>query len=51
MEAGLGVEVAGGGQITALASDYDRLVVEVLGRTESVAVIRAVRRDFEWMST
>ncbi|MFJ9846501.1 helix-turn-helix domain-containing protein [Kitasatospora sp. NPDC101155] len=36
--------------ITALASDYDRLVAEALGRTESVAMIRAVRRDFEWMS-
>ncbi|MEU3565730.1 helix-turn-helix transcriptional regulator [Kitasatospora sp. NPDC006786] len=37
--------------ITALGNDYDRLVVEALGQTESVAMIRAVRRDFEWMST
>ncbi|MER7765729.1 helix-turn-helix transcriptional regulator [Kitasatospora sp. NPDC096140] len=37
--------------ITALADDYDRLVAEALSQTQSVAMIRAVRRDFEWTST
>ncbi|MFE2721163.1 helix-turn-helix transcriptional regulator [Kitasatospora sp. NPDC059327] len=37
--------------VAALAKDYDRLLIEALNRSESVAVIRAVRRDFEWMST
>ncbi|MER8102862.1 hypothetical protein [Kitasatospora sp. NPDC094016] len=37
--------------IAALADDYDRLVVEAMSQADSVAMIRAVRRDFEWMPT
>ncbi|MFE6050563.1 helix-turn-helix domain-containing protein [Kitasatospora sp. NPDC056446] len=36
---------------TALTRSYDRLAVEALGRTETLAFIRAARRDLEWMST
>ncbi|MFJ2189004.1 helix-turn-helix transcriptional regulator [Kitasatospora sp. NPDC087861] len=37
--------------VVALADDYDRLVVEAMSQADSVAMIRSVRRDFEWMST
>ncbi|MFD9689604.1 Scr1 family TA system antitoxin-like transcriptional regulator [Kitasatospora sp. NPDC059088] len=37
--------------IAALTKQYDRLAVEALGQAESLAFIRAVRRDLEWMST
>ncbi len=37
--------------VAALAKSYDRLAVEALGQAESLAFIRAVRRDLEWMST
>jgi hypothetical protein len=33
-----------------LTKGYDRLAVEALGQAETVAFIRAVRRDTEWMS-
>ncbi|MER7754454.1 helix-turn-helix transcriptional regulator [Kitasatospora sp. NPDC097643] len=36
--------------VAALACDYDRLAVESLSQADSVALIRSVRRDFEWMS-
>ncbi|MBD0669952.1 helix-turn-helix transcriptional regulator [Streptomyces sp. CBMA156] len=34
-----------------LTRSYDRLAVEALGQTESLAFIRSTRRDLEWMST
>ncbi|MFE5588331.1 Scr1 family TA system antitoxin-like transcriptional regulator, partial [Kitasatospora sp. NPDC056531] len=37
--------------VATLANSYDRLAIEALGRAESLAFIRAVRRDLEWMST
>ncbi|WP_030244671.1 helix-turn-helix domain-containing protein [Streptomyces sp. NRRL S-350] len=37
--------------VSVLAKSYDRLAVEALGRAESLAFIRAARRDLEWMST
>ncbi|WP_030062009.1 helix-turn-helix domain-containing protein [Streptomyces novaecaesareae] len=37
--------------VAALTKSYDRLAVEALGQAESLAFIRAVRRDLEWMST
>ncbi|MFI9366247.1 Scr1 family TA system antitoxin-like transcriptional regulator [Kitasatospora sp. NPDC053057] len=37
--------------VAALANSYDRLAIEALGRAESLAFIRAARRDLEWMST
>ncbi|MFE7531800.1 Scr1 family TA system antitoxin-like transcriptional regulator [Kitasatospora sp. NPDC057542] len=37
--------------VATLVKSYDRLAVEALGRAESLAFIRAARRDLEWMST
>ncbi|MFJ3220509.1 Scr1 family TA system antitoxin-like transcriptional regulator [Kitasatospora sp. NPDC086801] len=37
--------------VAALTTSYDRLAVEALGQAESLAFIRAARRDLEWMST
>ncbi|MER7849805.1 helix-turn-helix transcriptional regulator [Kitasatospora sp. NPDC096077] len=37
--------------VAALDSSYDRLAIEAHGRAESLAFMRAVRRDLEWMST
>ncbi|MFF7994940.1 helix-turn-helix domain-containing protein [Kitasatospora xanthocidica] len=37
--------------VAELTRGYDRLAVEALGQAESLAFIRAVRRDLEWMST
>ncbi|MFJ6385053.1 Scr1 family TA system antitoxin-like transcriptional regulator [Kitasatospora sp. NPDC092039] len=37
--------------VAAFVKSYDRLAVEALGQSESLAFIRAVRRDLEWMST
>ncbi|MFI8461167.1 helix-turn-helix domain-containing protein [Kitasatospora sp. NPDC085464] len=37
--------------VATLIESYDRLAVEALGQAESLAFIRAVRRDLEWMST
>ncbi|MFJ7907410.1 helix-turn-helix domain-containing protein [Kitasatospora sp. NPDC096204] len=37
--------------VAVLTKSYDRLVVEAPGRAESLAFIRAARRDLEWMST
>ncbi|MGW7585293.1 helix-turn-helix domain-containing protein [Kitasatospora sp. NPDC054768] len=37
--------------VAVLAKGYDRLAVEALGRAESLAFIRAARRDLEWTST
>ncbi|MFJ2780101.1 MULTISPECIES: Scr1 family TA system antitoxin-like transcriptional regulator [unclassified Kitasatospora] len=36
--------------VAALAKDYNRLLIEAMNQAESVAMIRAVRRDFEWTS-
>ncbi|MEU8517056.1 helix-turn-helix transcriptional regulator [Kitasatospora sp. NPDC048722] len=36
--------------VAKLAKGYDRLAVEALGQAESLAFIRAARRDMEWMS-
>ncbi|MFJ2188878.1 Scr1 family TA system antitoxin-like transcriptional regulator [Kitasatospora sp. NPDC087861] len=36
--------------VTTLARSYDRLGVESMNQTDSLAMIRAVRRDLEWMS-
>ncbi|MEU9048649.1 MULTISPECIES: helix-turn-helix transcriptional regulator [unclassified Kitasatospora] len=37
--------------ISSLARDYDQLLVEAMNQADSVATIRSVRRDLEWMST
>ncbi|MFF4381746.1 helix-turn-helix domain-containing protein [Kitasatospora sp. NPDC001547] len=37
--------------VGALVKSYDRLAIEALGQAESLAFIRATRRDLEWMST
>ncbi|MFJ6622047.1 helix-turn-helix transcriptional regulator [Kitasatospora sp. NPDC091335] len=37
--------------VAVLDRSYDRLAVEALGQADSLAFIRAVRRDLEWMST
>lgn len=37
--------------VAALTKSYDRLAIEALGQAESLAFIRAARRDLEWMST
>ncbi|MEE1822046.1 hypothetical protein PUR61_07550 [Streptomyces sp. BE20] len=37
--------------VLPLVKGYDRLQAEALGQASSVELIRAVRRDFEWMST
>ncbi|GHF82033.1 hypothetical protein GCM10018790_69680 [Kitasatospora xanthocidica] len=37
--------------VAELTRGYDRLAVEAHGQAESLAFIRAVRRDLEWMST
>ncbi|MFD4657838.1 Scr1 family TA system antitoxin-like transcriptional regulator [Kitasatospora sp. NPDC058444] len=36
--------------VATLVKSYDRLAVEALGQAESLAFIRAARRDLEWMS-
>ncbi|MFG2915873.1 helix-turn-helix domain-containing protein [Kitasatospora sp. NPDC048298] len=37
--------------VASLTKSYDRLTVEAYGQAESLAFIRATRRDLEWMST
>ncbi|GAA2982493.1 helix-turn-helix transcriptional regulator [Kitasatospora sp. NPDC057738] len=37
--------------VASLAKSYDRLAVEALNRSDSLAMIRSARRDLEWMST
>ncbi|MEV7601143.1 DUF5753 domain-containing protein [Kitasatospora sp. NPDC089797] len=37
--------------VAALTRSYDRLAVEAHGQAESLAFMRATRRDLEWMST
>ncbi|MFB7911535.1 helix-turn-helix domain-containing protein [Kitasatospora sp. NPDC056076] len=37
--------------VGALVKQYDRLAVEALGQAETLAFVRAARRDLEWMST
>ncbi|MGW1175637.1 helix-turn-helix domain-containing protein [Kitasatospora sp. NPDC002543] len=37
--------------VASLTKSYDRLTVEAHGQAESLAFIRAARRDLEWMST
>ncbi|MBV6702134.1 helix-turn-helix domain-containing protein [Kitasatospora aureofaciens] len=37
--------------VAALTKSYDRLAIEAMNQAESLALIRSVRRDLEWMST